>query len=102
MIDASCLKTFDPVEYLDSEEGIRIFLSDAFETGDPKYISKALGIAARAKGMTELAKQTGIRREQLYQALSESGNPTLQTLMPVLAALGVSLDVKGSKPTPVI
>lgn len=87
------LKTFDPVEYLDSDDAVRVFLDDAFETGDPKYIAKAIGIAAKAKGMTELSKQTGIRREQLYQSLSEEGNPTLQTLMPVLNALGVRLSV---------
>lgn len=93
MIDTNALKDFDASEYLDSDEGIQIFLNDAFETNNPKYIANALGVAARAKGMTELAKKTGIRREQLYQALNENGNPTLQTLMPVISALGLSLHV---------
>lgn len=85
------LKEFDAAEYLDSEEAIATFLADAFETQNPKYIAHALGVVARAKGMTDIAKQTGLSREQLYKSLSENGNPTLQTLFPVLNALGVKL-----------
>lgn len=87
------LKTFDSAEYLDDKESIQSYLSEAFSSGDPKHVVRAIGIAARAKGMTELARQTGIRREQLYQALGENGNPTLQTLLPVLSALGLKLKV---------
>lgn len=58
MIDVKKMKIFDAAEYLDSDEGIRIFLNDAFETKDPKYIAQAIGVAARAKSMTELAKKT--------------------------------------------
>lgn len=92
------LEPFDPAEYLDTDESIRAFLSEAFSSGDPKHIARALGVAARAKGMTELARQTGIRREQLYQTLSENGNPTLQTLIPVMTALGMKIDVSLSHP----
>ncbi|KPW75170.1 Cro/CI family transcriptional regulator, partial [Pseudomonas cannabina] len=50
-------------------EAIAIFISDAFETGDAEYIVKAMGVVARAKGMTELARETGLSREQLYRSI---------------------------------
>lgn len=90
------LENFDSAEYLDNEESIQSYLSEAFASGDPKHVVRAIGIAARAKGMTELSRQTGIRREQLYQALSDNGNPTLQTLLPVLSALGLKLQVSSA------
>ena len=84
-------KTFDPSTYLDSPEAIASFLADAMETGDTSYISKAIGVAAKAKGMTSLAKATGISREHLYKAFSEDGNPTLKTTLAVMNSLGVQL-----------
>lgn len=93
MISVKDLKNFDPAEYLESDEDIAIFLDEAFKSGSAKHIVNALGIVARAKGMTQVAQQCGIRREQLYQSLGESGNPTLQTLLPILQALGLQLDV---------
>lgn len=85
------LGVFDAAEYLDSDEAVSVFLADAFETQDPKYIAHAIGVVARAKGMTEIAKQSGISREQLYHSFGKNGNPTLQTLLPVLSALGIRL-----------
>lgn len=93
MTDIRSLKDFDPAEYLDSGEAVAAFLDEAFQSGDARHIAHAVGIAAKAKGMTETARLSGIRREQLYQAFGENGNPTLQTLMPVLRALGVELSV---------
>src|SRR5690242_5646167 len=58
---------FDPAEMLQSEQAIDVFLSDAFETGHAGHIASALGAVARAKGMTEIAKRTGLAREQLYK-----------------------------------
>lgn len=87
------LKPFDPAEYLDDDESIRAFLSEAFASGDPKHIASALAVAVRANGLTGFARQTGIQREQLYQALSDNGNPTMQTLLPVMSALGLKLDI---------
>ena len=84
-------KEFDPSEYLDSPEAIAIFLADAMETRDSTYISKAIGVAAKAKGMTSLSKSTGISREHLYKAFSENGNPTLKTTLAVMSSLGVQL-----------
>ncbi|HCE7208925.1 TPA: putative addiction module antidote protein, partial [Pseudomonas aeruginosa] len=58
------------------------------------YIAKAMGVVARAKGMTELAKETGLAREQLYKSFSERGNPTLKTMLAVMRALGVDLTAR--------
>ena len=82
---------FDIAEMLDSSEAIEAFLADAMETGDAKHIASALGIVARAKGMTKIARETGLAREHLYKSLSENGNPTLETTLAVLKALGFHL-----------
>lgn len=82
---------YDPAAALESEEAIAVFLVDALETGDSAYIAKAMGVVARAKGMTELARETGLSREQLYRSFSEQGNPTLKNLLAVMRALGVDL-----------
>lgn len=84
---------FDLSELLDSDEAVRVFLEDILASGDPKIIAAGLGDVARAKGMTEIAAQTGLSRESLYRALSGDGNPRLDTLMKVFAALGVRLGV---------
>ncbi len=85
------LTTFDPAEYLETEEDIALFMNEAFATGDYKHIAHCLGIVARAKGMTSIAKETGLAREQLYKSFSEDGNPTLKNTIAVMKALGVSL-----------
>jgi probable addiction module antidote protein len=85
---------FDPAALLKSDEAIKVFLEDAFETDDASYIANALGVVARAKGMTTIARETGLAREQLYRSLSESGNPTLETTLAVLKALGFQLTSK--------
>ncbi|CAN7681375.1 putative addiction module antidote protein [Pararhizobium sp. LjRoot235] len=82
---------FDPADMLDSEEGIEVFLSEAMKTGDAKFIASALGVVARAKGMSKLSRETGLAREHLYKALSENGNPTLETTLTVLKAFGFHL-----------
>lgn len=66
-------------------------MTGAFETNDPRFIARALGIAARAKSMAQIAKQTGLSREQLYRSLSAEGNPTLRTTLAVIKALGIKL-----------
>lgn len=88
------LRPFDPAEYLQSEEDILYFLEAAMEGNDPAHIARALGVVARSKGMTEIARKTGLGRQALYSALSESGNPTLETLTSVLGALGLELTVQ--------
>lgn len=88
------LITFDPAEMLTSNDAIAAFVADAFETEDAAYIAHALGVVAKAKGMTQLATETGLSREQLYRSLGDNGNPTLKTLLSVTKALGISLTAK--------
>ena len=85
---------YDPAAALETDEAIAVFLADALETGDSAYVAKALGVVARAKGMAELARETGLSREQLYRSFSERGNPTLKTLLAVTRALGVDLTTR--------
>ena len=83
---------FDVADYLTDEETISAYLTEVLESDDPRYIAKALGAVARARGgMTQLAEDTGISREALYRALSETGNPELGTVLKVMHALGVRL-----------
>ena len=88
------LLPFDPARHLKTEEDIFYYLEAAMEGNDPKHIARALGDVARSKGMTEIAKKTGLGRQALYTALSENGNPTLETLMAVFGALGLELTVQ--------
>ena len=88
------LYNYDPAAALDSPEAISVFMADALETGDTSYIAKALGVVARAKGMTEIARETGLSREQLYRSFSERGNPTLKTMIAVMRAVGVDMTAK--------
>jgi probable addiction module antidote protein len=88
------LTTFDPAEYLNSDQSIADFMAAAFETNDPAYVAHALGVVARAKGMTQIANQTGLSREQLYRSFSAEGNPTLRTTLAVMKALGIELTAK--------
>ena len=91
---AEKVRTYDPAELLTSEESIAIFMADAFETNDAGYIAFALGMVARAKGMSQVAEQTGLSREHLYRSFSKKGNPTLRTLLAVLNALGIELTAR--------
>lgn len=90
------LKTipFDPADYLSSEADVVDWLKIWMQDGSPEEIAKAIGDIARSKGMTEIARKTGLGRQALYNALSERGNPTLETLMAVLDALGLQLTVQ--------
>lgn len=91
---AEKLTTYDPAEDLNSDEAIAVFMAEAFETGDAAYIAHALGVVARAKGMADIAQQTGLSREQLYRSFSENGNPTLKTTLAVMKAIGIDLTAK--------
>lgn len=84
-------RAFDPSEFLDSPEAIAEYLQSAFESEDASVIADALGVVARAMGMTELAAQTGLTRPALYKALSSDGNPEFATIMKVTHALGFKL-----------
>jgi probable addiction module antidote protein len=84
-------KPWDPAEHLETDEYMAAFLEAALEEGDPALVAAALGDIARAKGMTQVARDAGLGRESLYKALSASGNPEFATIMKVIAALGLKL-----------
>ena len=88
------LTAYDPAEDLLSDEAIAVFMEEAFKTEDAGYIAHALGVVARAKGMTQIANETGLSREQLYRSFSTNGNPTLKTTIAVMKALGIELTAK--------
>lgn len=86
-------KPWDAADALNSPADIAAYLDAYLEDGTPEELLRAINTIARSRGMTELARQTGISREALYRAFSDTGNPTLDTLLRVLKALGVRLAV---------
>jgi probable addiction module antidote protein len=87
------LRRWDTVDYLKTEEDMVMYLEACMEEAgdDAAFIAKALGDIARAKGMSQLAKDTGLGRESLYKALSGEGNPSFGTILKVMHALGIKL-----------
>lgn len=85
------LPEFDAAPYLDSEEAIAAYLTDILDANNAALLAAALGDIARARGMTEIAKATGITREALYKALRSDSAPRFDTVSRVCAALGVRL-----------
>ena len=85
---------WDAAEILDSPEMIAAYIDAALEDGDPALIAAALGDVARAKGMSKIAKETGITREGLYKALSAEGDPRLTTFLGVIKSLGLHITVR--------
>ena len=82
---------FDAADYLDNEETIAAYLTEALDDPDPDMFIIAVKTVARARGMTQLAKDSGLGRESLYKALSPGAKPRYQTIMKVVRALGVKL-----------
>lgn len=83
---------YESADYLKTEEGIAAYLEAAAEEGDdPAFLARALGVVARARNMSQLARDTGLSREGLNKALSGDGNPTLGTVMKVAKALGLRI-----------
>ncbi len=82
---------WDPAEHLKSEEDMVAYLEAALEEGDSTLVAAALGDIARAKGMSQVAREAGLGRESLYKALSPEGNPEFATILKVVAALGLQL-----------
>ncbi len=87
------LSKWDSAEHLKTDEDMALYLEACLEEAgdDATFIAKALGNIARAKGMTQLAKDTGLGRESLYKALSGEGNPSFATILKVTSALGIKL-----------
>jgi probable addiction module antidote protein len=90
---------FDSATYLDSADAINAYMEEALETDDPAFIAQALGTIARARGMSEIAKRTGLSRESLYKALSAEGNPEFGTVIRVMRALGLKLSITATPPS---
>src|SRR3972149_7445415 len=82
---------WDATDYLSSKADMAAYLEAALEEGDPALFMAALGDIARAKGMTEIARKTGLGRESLYKALSPDGNPEFATVLKVVESLGLKL-----------
>jgi len=87
-------KPWDAADHLETEEDIRAYLDAALELGDPALVVAVLGDIARAKGMTQIARETGLGRESLHKALSPTGNPEFATILKVVGALGLRLHVE--------
>jgi probable addiction module antidote protein len=86
-------KPWDAAETLNTPADIAAYLDAYLEDGTPEELLRAVNTVARSRGMSELARQTGISREALYRAFSDNGNPTLDTLLRVMKALGVRLAI---------
>ena len=84
---------FNISDHLKSDDDIRGFLQEVVETGDTSDFIHALGIAARAKGMTQVAKKAGVTRASLYKSLSEDGHPQFETVNKVIDALGYKIAI---------
>lgn len=85
---------YDSAEHFADAEAQADLLRDAIEQRDPAYLAHAIGIVARAHGMTDLQKATGMKRQALYRAFSKEGNPTLATVMKALDALGLEIKIE--------
>jgi probable addiction module antidote protein len=87
---------WDAAEHLKTDEDMAAYLEAAIEDSDPVVISAAIGDIARAKGMSQIARETGLGRESLYKALSPGGNPEFATILKVVRALGLKFHVKAA------
>lgn len=88
---------WDAADHLKTEADMEAYLEAALEENDPALIAAALGDVARAKGLTQIAKKTGLGRESLYKDLSAQGNPEFSTIVKVINALGLPLQVRSGK-----
>ena len=85
---------FDAAEYLEDEETIAFYLNDALESGDTQQLLQALQTVAKARGMSQLAKDTGLGRESLYKTLSGKTKPRFETIYKISKAMGVDIQFK--------
>lgn len=96
------LKTrpFDSAEFLDDDKSIVAYLQEslkiALEDSNPSFLTQALGTAARARGMSQIAQTSGLSRESLYKSLSAEGKPEFGTVLRVMKAMGLKLSIKAA------
>ena len=93
-INLADLPEFDMAEHLDSDQAIAEYLTIVLEENDPAEFAHALGTIARARGMTEVARASGLTREALYKALRPSSHPRFDTIMKVVQAMGLQISVQ--------
>lgn len=91
---------YDSADYLETEEDIAAYLDAVMEEGgsDPAYVTRALGVVARARNISKLARDTGMSREGIYKALSDEGNPSFATVAKIAAALGLRITFQAMHP----
>jgi probable addiction module antidote protein len=88
------IKPYDTADFLETPEDIYYFLNEVLSDGDPKLIASALGDIARSKGMTKIAKKTGLNRSNLYHSLNKNGDPQISTVSKLIKSFGFTLMVK--------
>lgn len=95
-MNATTFSRYDSADYLKSPEDFAAYLDATIEENgnDASALAHALGVVARAQSMSRIAKETGLSREGLYRALSGQGNPSLDTVMKISAALGLELSFR--------
>ncbi len=87
-------RPFDPANYLKTDTARVLYMNECLKDSDPAYIADAIGVIARSRGMTEIAKEAEVSRESLYKSLSKKGNPEFATILKLMAALDLTLCVK--------
>ena len=94
------LKTrkFDVAKFLETDQDIALYLSEALETDDAAYVAHALGAVARARGMAKVARLTGLGRESLYKTLAPGAKPRFETIATIMRALNVGFSVESRLP----
>ena len=97
--DALEIRPFDAAEFLTDETSVAEYLTASLEMGDEQVLLNAIGAAARARGMSQLAKDSGLGRESLYKALAPGAKPRYDTLLKVIQALGVSITFSAASPS---
>jgi probable addiction module antidote protein len=99
MTDAK-FSRYDSADYLETEDDIAAYLNAVMEEGggDPTYVTRALGVVARARNVSKLARDTGMSREGIYKALSEDGNPSFATVAKIAGALGLRITFTTAHP----
>ncbi|MGA2064758.1 MAG: addiction module antidote protein [Thermoguttaceae bacterium] len=90
-------RPYDAAEYLETEEDVAAYLQAALEQGDAALVVHALGNIARARGISQIARATGLRRESLCKAFSPEGKPEFATVLKVVEALGVKLHAEPAR-----
>lgn len=93
-MDESRFRVFDAAEFLDSEEAIAAYLSDALQDADPDRLLTALATVARARGMASIAEAAGLGRESLYKALRPGAKPRFDTVFRIMKAMNICIQAR--------